>query len=88
MSKKPKVPEIPDVIKEPICEICQHLLYWPYCMAFPGGKGIPMDIRNGENDHKKPIPGDNGFMFTPIKAASTKKMLTEDELDSIQPRNT
>lgn len=35
------------------------------CSAFP--KGIPLPIWNGENDHTKNYPGDNGILFTPIQ---------------------
>lgn len=34
------------------------------CTAFPNG--IPLQIWDGENDHRKRFPGDNGILFEPI----------------------
>jgi len=34
-----------------------------FCEAFP--KGIPEKILDGEDDHKKPFPGDNGVQYKP-----------------------
>ena len=71
-----------DVIREPVCFICKWYIYWPFCMAFPGNSGIPMDIRNGENNHSKPIEGDNGFKyerFKKVNESSPEKEVEKNE---------
>jgi len=47
----------------PVCTYCTHLTSGPEqkCAAFPDG--IPKDIWNGDNKHKKPVPGDHGIQF-------------------------
>lgn len=49
-----------------ICSRCLNLrdTRLQTCNAFP--KGIPDIIWRGDNDHKKPFPGDGGIMFDPI----------------------
>jgi hypothetical protein len=55
-----------------VCSYCKHLyikkinlkkLYGGYCKAFPNGDGIPKEIWEGKNDHRKLFPGDNGIIF-------------------------
>jgi hypothetical protein len=48
------------------CATCKHLHTDSYdppatCDAFPAG--IPDEIFNGDNDHKKPFKGDHGIQF-------------------------
>lgn len=45
----------------PPCFDCKHYLEGLKCKAFPAG--IPEEILDGENDHRKPYPGDNGILF-------------------------
>ena len=48
----------------PVCLECKHLIedLGPMrCKAFPDG--IPDAIWRGNNDHKKPYPGDHGIQF-------------------------
>jgi len=51
------------------CLLCKHfyndIKEKNACKAFK--KGIPDIIFLGENDHKKPYPGDNGIRFEPIE---------------------
>jgi hypothetical protein len=56
--------------KEPICFSCKHFdIETSTCPAFKGD--IPDEIVFGENDHKKPLPGQvNDIVYQP---ASNKK---------------
>jgi hypothetical protein len=38
------------------------------CEAFP--YGIPMEIVNGDNDHREPFAGDNGLQYTRMQPSS------------------
>ena len=55
------------MIDEPICIKCKHLNIETFtCAAFP--EEIPEEIIIGDNDHKKPLPGqDNNIVFEPIQ---------------------
>ena len=49
----------------PMCGKCKHYINKKSaCTAFPGG--IPAEILEGEHDHRKPYPGDNGIRYEPI----------------------
>ena len=47
------------------CLRCAHYTGQAECEAFPDG--IPVAIIQGEIDHTKPYPGDNGIQFEPVK---------------------
>lgn len=54
-----------------VCSYCRH--YRPdvgrhTCAAFPVEDSIPMEIWQGEYDHRQPYPGDNGILFDPGNA--------------------
>lgn len=46
------------------CIGCIHYIKKKKCKAF---NEIPDEIIIGSNRHEKPIPGDNGIQFEPIK---------------------
>jgi hypothetical protein len=52
-----------------VCGSCQHFQGWAgdgerqTCKAFPAG--IPWDIWDGKDDHRKPVHGDGGTTFQP-----------------------
>lgn len=50
-----------------ICTLCRHMNIVGHriCAAFPDG--IPMQIWDGDNNHREPYPGDNGIRFEPIE---------------------
>jgi hypothetical protein len=49
----------------PKCNSCKHYTGWAKCSAFPDG--IPDQILEGKNNHKKPLEGQgNEFVFIPI----------------------
>lgn len=48
----------------PACNTCKHYKNFsdpPSCAAFP--EGIPIKILTGEDDHTKPVRGDNGIQY-------------------------
>jgi hypothetical protein len=51
----------------PLCLLCQRLWARPSgglaCAAFP--ESIPAPLLDGQADHRKPYPGDQGIRFEP-----------------------
>lgn len=62
------------------CELCQHLVAWPYCFAFLTGKGIPEEIKTGRIQHNSPYPGDHGITFSP---RGSPYQLSEDGMKAL-----
>lgn len=61
----------------PTCDQCAYRVLGSakrVCTAFP--EGIPTEIRNGENDHHQPYPGDHGIQF--------REITEEERMASIQ----
>lgn len=58
------VSEYAEVVK-PACATCQHRSSksMRHCLAFPSGKGIPVGILLGKNDHTQPVEGDHGIQY-------------------------
>jgi hypothetical protein len=55
-------------VYSPVCTFCRHLRdrgKGRRCDAFP--TEIPLPIWVGENDHRRPYPGDHGLRFEPLK---------------------
>jgi hypothetical protein len=56
-------------VTEVICFLCKNLIIYPKCKAFDI---IPQIIRDGENDHLKPLPEqDNNIVFEPLDKNGT-----------------
>jgi hypothetical protein len=55
------------IIREPICFGCANFLIYPECLAYPGPKGIPADIRGGARHDT--LRGDErgGFKYESIR---------------------
>lgn len=56
------------MIPAPLCSFCKHLIKdengGPFaCSAFPGG--VPDAIFKSQHDHREPIKGDGGVLFSP-----------------------
>jgi hypothetical protein len=57
-----------EIIYSPVCLFCRHFHLKGHgiheCDAFPDR--IPDEIWRGDNDHKKPYPGDHGIRFEKV----------------------
>ena len=55
-----------------VCIFCAHLsdTVGGQCDAF---ERIPDEIWNGENDHRKPYPGDHGIQFAPEEEKASEE---------------
>lgn len=53
-------------VLSPVCTFCARLIVAQgrRCSAFRNAD-IPMEIWIGENNHRRPYPGDHGLQFTP-----------------------
>lgn len=51
----------------PVCSLCRHVQVdeMRKCAAF--SDDIPLEIWKGQNDHRKPYPGDHGIQFEPVE---------------------
>jgi hypothetical protein len=52
----------------PVCTLCKHYQmdrgeFGRSCEAFTKDDGIPLQIWEGENNHRDPFPGDHGIRF-------------------------
>jgi hypothetical protein len=45
------------------CAFCRHAIEPGRCAAFPNGGDIPLEITEGEFNHRFPHPDDNGIQF-------------------------
>jgi hypothetical protein len=75
-----------EVIYSRVCIPCRHFRlpqvkpegkFENTCDAFP--KGIPAEIWRGDNDHRRPYPGDHGIQFEP-KSTRTLKHHLQDSI--------
>lgn len=55
----------------PVCTFCKHLDLGKRhaCTAYPDG--IPYEIWDGKNDHRKPYEGDQGIQFEAVNPAQS-----------------
>ena len=58
-------------VYSPICSYCgnrKQTFDGRFCKAFPEGKGIPMDIWTGKNDHKSTHPQQQNKIVFELKS--------------------
>jgi hypothetical protein len=65
----------------PGCAYCRHNRDDGTCNAYPAG--IPLPISGGDIAHTRPLPGDNGIQFDPVRdpaiPASVYELAAVDE---------
>jgi len=63
----------------PICTDCARLIGFRRCQAFD--TQIPLAIWLGQNDHRRPLPGDHGLQFTVATSTELAKPSPRQEPD-------
>jgi len=64
----------------PVCSNCNNLLDMVKhtCRAFPEPDRIPDEIWGNSNKHTKPVKGDMGIIFQPIKKTTPNQKAVEN----------
>jgi len=66
-----------------MCDHCAHYRDGTGCRAF--GDRIPDSILDGDHDHRRPYPGDNGILFEPADPQEWQDSLLRKEMDGEIP---
>ena len=65
MDKSKEIPQDIPRAKLPLCATCKNLTVFENrilkCKAYP--EGIPKEILTWKEDHRHPLPGDNGIQY-------------------------